>query len=138
QTFTTDLTRGFSGSVTESFRFSDSTQIGFGTKCELSLFGFRNEFSLNYSQTFTVEKGSSNTRTTSESIRVSLPASIPPRTKLTANVVRKEMTVVIPVKLTITSGSHTKVEYGEYRCEQGNSISTEFKEEKIYYSQNKI
>ncbi|GAA6086897.1 epidermal differentiation-specific protein-like [Tachysurus ichikawai] len=78
-----------------------------------------------------VEKGSSNTKTTSESIRVSMPASIPPRTKLTVNVVRKEMTVVIPVKLTITNGSHTKVEYGEYQCEQGNSISTVFKEEKV-------
>ncbi|XP_047663069.1 epidermal differentiation-specific protein-like [Tachysurus fulvidraco] len=131
QTFTTDLTREYSGSVTESFRFSDSTQIGFGTKFGFSLFGFSTEFSLNVSETFTVEKGSSNTRTTSESIRVSLPASIPPRTKLTVKLLRKEMIVVIPVKLTITSGSHSKVEYGEYRCQQGNSIITDFKEEKL-------
>ncbi|XP_058266008.1 epidermal differentiation-specific protein-like [Hemibagrus wyckioides] len=131
QIFTTDLTREFSGSVTESFRFSNSTQIGFGNKFELSVSGFKNESTLNVSNNFTVEKGSSNTRSTSESIRVSLPASIPPRTKLTVNMVRKEMTVMIPVKLTITNGFHTKVEYGEYRCEQGNSISTEFKEEKI-------
>ncbi|KAK2824873.1 hypothetical protein Q7C36_018800 [Tachysurus vachellii] len=131
QTFTTDLTREFSGSVTESFRFSNSTQIGLGTKFELSLFGSRNEFILNVSNMFTVEKGSSNTKTTSESIKVSLPASIPPRTKLTVNVLRKEMTVVIPVKLTITNGFHSKVEYGEYQCERGNSITTEFNEEKL-------
>ncbi|XP_027021035.2 epidermal differentiation-specific protein-like [Tachysurus fulvidraco] len=131
QIFTTELTRGFSGSVTESFKFSNSTQIGLGTKFELSLVGFKGDRTLNVSNTFLVEKGSSNTKTTSESIRVSMPASIPPRTKLTVNVVRKEMTVVIPVKLTITNGFHTKVEYGEYQCEQGNSISTLFKEEKI-------
>ncbi|KAK2824876.1 hypothetical protein Q7C36_018803 [Tachysurus vachellii] len=131
QTFTTDPTQVYSGSVTESFRFSDSTQIGFGTKFELSLFGSNTESTLNVSNTFTVEKGSSNTRSTPQSIKVSLPVNIPPHTKLTVNVVRKEMTVVIPVKLTITSGSNSKVEYGEYWCEQGNSITTEFKEEKI-------
>ncbi|XP_027021077.2 epidermal differentiation-specific protein-like [Tachysurus fulvidraco] len=131
QTFTTDLTRVYPGSVTESFKFSDSTQIGFGAKFELSLCGFKGERTLNVSTTFTVEKGSSNTKTTSESIKVALPASIPPRTKLTVKVLRKEMTVVIPVKLTITRGSHSKVEYGEYQCEQGNFITTEFKEEKL-------
>ncbi|XP_027021070.2 epidermal differentiation-specific protein-like [Tachysurus fulvidraco] len=131
QTFTTDLTRVYSGSVTESFNFSNSTQISFGAKFEFTMSSFKGERTLNVSNTFTVEKGSSNTRSTSETIRVSMPASIPPRTKLTVNVVRKEMTVVIPVKLTITNGFHTKVEYGEYRCERGNSITTEFKEEKI-------
>ncbi|KAK2824874.1 hypothetical protein Q7C36_018801 [Tachysurus vachellii] len=131
QTFTTDLTRVFSGSVTESFKFSNSTLIDFGTKFELSLFGLKKEFTLNVSNTFTVEKGSSNTRSTSETIRVSLPVTIPPRTKLTVNVVRKEMTVVVPVKLTITSGSNSKIEHGKYRCEQGNCITTEFNEEKI-------
>ncbi|XP_027021686.2 epidermal differentiation-specific protein-like [Tachysurus fulvidraco] len=135
QTFTTDLTREYSGSVTESFKFSDSTQIGFGAKFKLSLCGCKGE-TLNVSNTFTVEKGSSNTRSKSESIRVYLPASIPPRTKLTVDVVRNEMTVVIPVKLTITRGSHSKVEYGEYRCEQGISFTTEFKETKIQQSCN--
>ncbi|XP_027021706.2 epidermal differentiation-specific protein-like [Tachysurus fulvidraco] len=131
QTFTTDLIRVYSGSVTESFRFSDSTQIGFGAKFELSVPGFKSEGDLHVNNTFPVEKGSSNTRTKPQSIRVSLPAGIPPRTKLTVNVVRKEMTVVIPVKLTITNGYHTEVEYGEYQCEQGNSITTDFKEEKL-------
>ncbi|XP_047663071.1 epidermal differentiation-specific protein-like [Tachysurus fulvidraco] len=131
QTFTTDLTREYSGSVTESFTFSNSTQIGFGAKFEFTMSSFKGERTLNVSNTFTVEKGSSNTKTTSESIRVYLLASIPPRTKLTVNVVRKEMTVVIPVKVTITNGFHAKVEYGKYRCERGNSISTEFKEEKV-------
>ncbi|KAK2824877.1 hypothetical protein Q7C36_018804 [Tachysurus vachellii] len=131
QTFTTDLTREFSGSVTESFGFSNSTQIGFGARFGFTMSSFKSERTLNVSNTFTVEKGSSNTKTTFESIRVSLPATIPPRTKLTVNMVRKEMTAVIPVKLTITSGSNSKVEYGEYRCEQGNSITTEFNEEKI-------
>ena len=65
------------------------------------MFGFSTEFSLNVSNTFTV------------------------------NVLRKEMTVVIPVKVTLRNGFRTKVEYGEYRCERGNSITTDFKEEKL-------
>ncbi|XP_034168063.2 epidermal differentiation-specific protein-like [Pangasianodon hypophthalmus] len=131
QTFTTELSRAYSGSVTESFNFSNSTQIGLGTKFGITVFGVGIENTLNVSNIFAVEKGSSNTKTTNESIRVSLPATIPPRTKLTVNVVRKEVAVTVPVKLTITTGFHSKVEYGEYRCEDGNSITTEFKEEKI-------
>ncbi|MCI4387809.1 hypothetical protein PGIGA_G00078530 [Pangasianodon gigas] len=80
--------------------------------------GVKGENALNVSETFTVEKGSSNTRTTTESIRVSLPATIPPRTKLTVNVVRKEVAITVPVKLTITTGFHSKVEYGESSMER--------------------
>ncbi|XP_034167573.2 epidermal differentiation-specific protein-like [Pangasianodon hypophthalmus] len=130
QTFTTELSREYSGPVFESFSFSNSTQIGLGTKFEIEV-GVGIENALNASNIFAVEKGSSNTKTTNESIRVSLPAAIPPRTKLTVNMVRKEVAVTVPVKLTITTGFQSKVEYGEYRCERGNSITTEFKEEKI-------
>lgn len=131
QIFTTDVNREYSGSVTESFKFSDSTQIGFGTKLEVPLFGFNIGQSFNASNTFTVEKGKSTTTTKTKSIRVSLPARIPPHTKLTVNVVRKEVIVMVPVKLTSTTGFLSEVEYGEYVCECGDSINTEFKEEKI-------
>ncbi|TSL61117.1 Epidermal differentiation-specific protein [Bagarius yarrelli] len=131
QTFTTELSREFSGSVTESFVFSNSTHVSYGTKFSFSLYGVSQEHSFNISNTFTVEKGSSNTRTTTKSIKVTLPASIPPGTKLTVNIVRKEVTVRVPVMLTITSNSNTVVEYGEFFCEDGNTIDTEFREEKI-------
>ncbi|KAM9444628.1 epidermal differentiation-specific protein-like [Clarias gariepinus] len=131
QTFTTEMTREYSGSVTESFNFSNSTQISVGTKFEVALFGAKTENTINISNTFTVEKGHSETKTTTNSVKVSLPASIPPHTKLTVNMVRKQVSVTVPVKLTITTGFTTKVEYGEYRCEDGNSIHAEYKEEKI-------
>lgn len=131
QTFTTELHREYSGSVTESFNFSNSTQISVGTKIEVPVYGGTVSTTFNLSKTFTVEKGSSNTKTTTERVRVSLPATIPPRTKLTVKMIRKEVIITVPVKITITTGFHSKVEYGEYRCEQWNSISSEFIEEKI-------
>ncbi|XP_053339390.1 epidermal differentiation-specific protein-like [Clarias gariepinus] len=131
QTFTTEMIREYSGSVTESFNFSNSTQISVGTKIEVTLFGAKAENNINIDNTFTVEKGHSETKTTTNSVKVPLPASIPPHTKLTVNIVRKQVSVTVPVKLTITTGFTSKVEYGEYRCEDGNSIYAEYKEEKI-------
>ncbi|KAM9445741.1 epidermal differentiation-specific protein-like [Clarias gariepinus] len=131
QSFTTDISRVYSGSITASFKFSDSSQISWGTKFGMSGFGFVAEGTFNVTETSTMERGRSNTKTTSKSIKVTLPTNIPPHTKLTVNVVRKEVTIIVPVKLTITTGFTSKVEYGEYRCEDGNSIHAEFKEEKI-------
>ncbi|KAM9445826.1 epidermal differentiation-specific protein-like [Clarias gariepinus] len=131
QSFTTEMSREYSASVTESFNWSNSIEISVGTKFNINLFSAALENTLNVSNTFTVEKGSSNTKTTTKSIKVTLPANIPPHTKLTVNLLRKEVIVTVPVKLTITTGCTSKVEYGEYRCEDGNSLYAEYKEEKI-------
>ncbi|KAI5609236.1 beta-crystallin A4 [Silurus asotus] len=131
QTFTTDMIREYSGSVTESFSFTNTTQISVGTRFDLMFLNAVAMNTLNISNTFSVEVGKSNTKTTSETVRVSLPTTIPPHTKLTVNVVRKEVAITVPVKLTITTGFTSKVEYGEYKCEKGNSILAEYKEEKL-------
>ncbi|XP_062872208.1 epidermal differentiation-specific protein-like [Trichomycterus rosablanca] len=131
QTFTTELSREYEGSSTESFNFSHSTQVSVGVTFTLDLLLLNTNLNLSVNKTFTIEKGKSVTRTERKSIKVSLPAIIRPKTKLTVNVVRKELDVIVPVKLTIYTGFQTVVEYGEYRCQWGNSINSEYKEEQI-------
>ncbi|XP_036448377.1 epidermal differentiation-specific protein-like [Colossoma macropomum] len=131
QSFSTELCREYEGSVTDNFSFSNATQITLGSTFDVDVEMMKASCNLSLSNTFTVEKGSSNTRTERKSVQISLPTTVPPHTKLTVNVVRKEVDVKVPVKLTITTGSHSRDEFGEYRCQSGNSITTEFKEDKI-------
>ncbi|XP_066572221.1 epidermal differentiation-specific protein-like [Amia ocellicauda] len=131
QSFSTELSREYEGSVTETFKFSNSTQITVGSTFSVDVFKVKNEFSVSVSNTFTVEKGSSNTKTERKKVQVSLPAKVPPHTKLTVNVVRKEVDVKVPVKLTVTLGGRSKTEYGEYRCQSGLALTAEYREEKI-------
>ncbi|XP_036447336.1 epidermal differentiation-specific protein-like [Colossoma macropomum] len=131
QSFSTELFKEYTASVTDSFSFSNATQITWGTSFSVDVGVMKGEQNFSFSNTFTVEKGSSNTRTERKSIQITLPTKIAPHTKLTVNVLRKEVDVKVPVKLTIQTGSNSSVEFGEYRCQSGNSITAEFKEEKI-------
>ncbi|KAI4891488.1 hypothetical protein NFI96_002890, partial [Prochilodus magdalenae] len=117
QRFSTELHRDYVGSVTDSFKFSDATNVTYGASFGINVFGVEASANISFSDTFTVEKGGSNTRSETKSVRISLPATIPPRTKVTVNVVRKEVDLKVPVKLTIRTGSRSKEEYGEYRYE---------------------
>ncbi|KAI4878801.1 hypothetical protein NFI96_009237 [Prochilodus magdalenae] len=131
QSFSTELHREYTGSVTESFNFTNATNVTYGASFGINLFEAGVTMNSSLSNTFTVERGGSNTRSETKSVRISLPATIPPHTKLTVNVVRKEVDLKVPVKLTITTGPHSKEEDGEYRCQFANSINTEYKEEKL-------
>ncbi|XP_066528920.1 epidermal differentiation-specific protein-like [Hoplias malabaricus] len=131
QSFSTELSREYEGSVTDSFSFSNSTQITLGTSFSIDIGIVKAERNFSLSNTFTVEKGTSNTRTERKKILITLPTKIPPRTKLTVNVLRREVDVKVPVKMTIQSGTHSSVEFGEYRCQAGNSITAEYKEERL-------
>ncbi|KAL7864053.1 hypothetical protein AOLI_G00154730 [Acnodon oligacanthus] len=132
QSFSTELCRDYEGSVTDNFSFSNATEITIGTSFSVNVEIIKGSKNLSLSKTFTVEKGSSNTRTEKKSVQISLPATVPPCSKFTVNVVRKEVDVTVPVKLTITTGSHSRDEFGEYRCQSGNSITTEYIEDKIW------
>ncbi|XP_066544703.1 epidermal differentiation-specific protein-like [Amia ocellicauda] len=87
--------------------------------------------SLQLSNSITVEKGGSNTKTERKKVQVSLPTTVPPHTKITVNVLRKEVDVKVPVQLTVTQGGRSKTEYGEYRCQSGLALTTEYREEKL-------
>ncbi|KAG9262191.1 epidermal differentiation-specific protein-like [Astyanax mexicanus] len=131
RTFTTEMGRDYETSVTESFNFSNSTEISWGTSFGINVEMVKAESKFSLSNTFKVEWGKNNTRTEKKSVRISLPNTVSPNTKLTVNVVRKQVSVKVPVKLIITTGSQCKEEYGEYRCQSGESITTEYDEEKI-------
>ncbi|XP_062871551.1 epidermal differentiation-specific protein-like [Trichomycterus rosablanca] len=131
RSFSTELTRDYEGSITETFNFSSSTEVSYGMSFEIDIFGSKVGHNLSISKSWTVARGQTNTRTERSGVKVTLPAVIPPKTRLTVYVIRKTIDVKVPVKLTITRGFTTKVEYGEYRSSSGTSISTQFKEENI-------
>ncbi|KAI4899663.1 hypothetical protein NFI96_003958 [Prochilodus magdalenae] len=126
QVFTTELGREYECSVTESFNFSNTTQIGLGAVFCLCL-----PVAVLFGTSFKVESGKVNTKTEKKSFKVQLPTTIPPRTKMTVNVVRKEVEVTVPVELTIITGFHKKTEMGQYMSSDGTSIVAEFKEEPL-------
>ncbi|XP_028808854.1 epidermal differentiation-specific protein-like [Denticeps clupeoides] len=131
QTFCTEFTREYEGSVTESFNFSNATQVSVGMSFGFDIGLVKSEVTASLSNTFTVEKGSSNTKTERNGVKISLPATISPRTKLTVNIVRKEVDVKVPVKISLHTGFIADVEYGEYKCHAGNTILAEYTEEDI-------
>ncbi|KAL7864056.1 hypothetical protein AOLI_G00154760 [Acnodon oligacanthus] len=131
KSFSSELFREYEGFITDSFTFASPTQIPLGMSFTVDVGAMKANQNFSLSETFIVEKGSSNTRTEKKNIQISLPAKIAPRTKLTVNVVKKEVLTKASVQLNITRGSLPIVEFGEYKCQSGMSITTEYKEEKI-------
>uniref|UniRef100_A0A8C4TFQ9 Beta/gamma crystallin 'Greek key' domain-containing protein n=1 Tax=Erpetoichthys calabaricus TaxID=27687 RepID=A0A8C4TFQ9_ERPCA len=119
--------------VSQSITFSNSTSITVGTTFFLATVpGVGMEISISVSNTFSVEKGKTESTTSREKTEHTLPVKIPPHTKLTVNVMRKEMSVRVPVEFTVTRGNNTKIEYGEYRCSSGSSVYADFLPLSIY------
>ncbi|XP_066545047.1 epidermal differentiation-specific protein-like [Amia ocellicauda] len=128
QSFSAGLSREHEVLITETFTFSDSSQISKGVSFSIDVSQARLKFN---ASTFSVEKGGSNTKTERKKVQVSLPVKLHPRTKLTVKVVREEVDVKVPVKLTVTQGGRSKTEYGEYRCQSRLALTAEYREEKL-------
>ncbi|XP_009977753.1 PREDICTED: epidermal differentiation-specific protein-like, partial [Tauraco erythrolophus] len=94
----------------ESFHFSNATSLKAGLSFTLTV---------EASNVFTVQKGRSESSTRRERVEVQLPAKIPPRTALSIQVLRKEVTLSVPVLLTITQNEAVRTETGEYRSISG-------------------
>ncbi|XP_072513936.1 epidermal differentiation-specific protein-like [Salminus brasiliensis] len=124
--FCPNLGRMYDVFVSESFSFSRAAGIGMGTKFDLDLSGLRREFAVK--DTFTVEKGTNNTRVEKKTAEVFLPATVPPHTKITVNLVTKEVDIKVPVRLIY---GLTEVICGEYVCHSELSLSTEYKQQAI-------
>ncbi|XP_069099073.1 epidermal differentiation-specific protein-like [Pleurodeles waltl] len=116
QGFTATSTKEFEKHVSHSFEFSNETSIKVGTSFTLK--GVVN-IQAEASNTFTVKKGESESFTTRKKAELSIPVKAPPRTKVTVNFMCKEVTVSVPVELTIVQGNKTVTERGTYRCETG-------------------
>uniref|UniRef100_A0A8C4TF35 Epidermal differentiation-specific protein-like n=1 Tax=Erpetoichthys calabaricus TaxID=27687 RepID=A0A8C4TF35_ERPCA len=132
QSFSSTATKEYETYVSQSITFSNSTTITVGTKLTLDIVpGVGMETSISASKTFTVEKGKTESTTTKEKTELNLPVKVPPHTELTVNVMRKEMSVRVPVEFTVTRGSNTKIEYGEYRCSSGSSVHAEYSSKQL-------
>uniref|UniRef100_A0A8C4TAM9 Beta/gamma crystallin 'Greek key' domain-containing protein n=1 Tax=Erpetoichthys calabaricus TaxID=27687 RepID=A0A8C4TAM9_ERPCA len=124
QSFASTATKEYETYISQSITFSNSTSITISTTFSLDIVpGVGRETSMSASNTFTVEKGKTESSTSRETTELNLPVKIPPHTELTVNVMRKEMSVRVPVEFTVTRGSNTKKEYGEYRCSSGSSFA---------------
>ncbi|XP_035377632.1 epidermal differentiation-specific protein-like [Electrophorus electricus] len=139
QNFSTELDQEYEQAVTDTFSFRNESSISVGANFEVNVGLVKAESSLTLSNTFTVEKGSSNTRTEKKAVRVSLPAKIPPHTKLTCiSFLLDQMYTKLPshsilYNIPLQSGvlERKKEQIHEYRSNSGNSINAEFKEQKI-------
>ncbi|KAG2459242.1 epidermal differentiation-specific protein-like [Polypterus senegalus] len=132
QSFSSTATKEYETYVSQSITFSNSTSITVGTSFSLDIVpGVGMESSISVSNTFSVEKGKTESTTSREKTEFTLPVKIPPHTKLTVNVMRKEMSVRVPVEFTVTRGNNTKIEYGEYRCSSGSSVHAEYSSERV-------
>ncbi|RXM96968.1 Epidermal differentiation-specific protein [Acipenser ruthenus] len=127
QSFSTNATKEYESTFGQSVSFSNSTTITAGTTFSMDIVpGISMEANLSVSNTFTVEKSTTQKETSS----LNMPAKITPHTKLIVNVIRKEVSVRVPVEFTVTQGKSVKTEYGEYRCSSGKSVYAEFNSEK--------
>ncbi|XP_029448454.1 epidermal differentiation-specific protein-like [Rhinatrema bivittatum] len=127
QEFIGTHSREYDSSVTYDFKFCNTTTIEAGIKIEVQPL----ESSRQISNSFTVEKGKSESVTTEDKIQHTMLTKVPPHTKMTIKVVQKECTVTVPVELTVEQNEKETTEYGVLRCEMGNSISVEYESEKI-------
>lgn len=110
-------TREYSTTLWQSFRFSNATSLRAGLSFTVTV---------EAGNVFTVQKGRSESCTRRERSEVALPAKVPPRTQLTVHVLRKEVTLSVPVLLTITQNEAVRTEMGEYRSVSGTNVCARF------------
>ncbi|XP_029442873.1 epidermal differentiation-specific protein-like [Rhinatrema bivittatum] len=128
QEFTSSRSKEYESASTYDFKFSNTTTIEFGVEFECKLIG---AVSTRVSNSLTVESGKSETITKRDKIELTMPTKLPPHTKMTLRVVRKECTTIVPVELTVEQNEKKLIEYGELRCEMGNSVTAEYTSEKV-------
>ncbi|XP_009075636.1 PREDICTED: epidermal differentiation-specific protein-like, partial [Acanthisitta chloris] len=117
QTLSASSSREYGTTLWQSFHFSNATSLKAGLAFTLTV---------EASNIFTVQKGRSESSTRQERVEVQLPAKIPPRTALSIQVLRKEVTLSVPVLLTITQNEVVRTEMGEYRSVSGTNVSARY------------
>ncbi|XP_030044425.1 epidermal differentiation-specific protein-like [Microcaecilia unicolor] len=128
QEFTRTCSREFESSVMHEFKFSNTTTIEAGVAFEVKLIA---SMSTKISNSFTVEKGKSETVVEKEKVEITMPSKFPANSKTTVRVMKKEYTIIVPVELTIWQNGKETIEDGEMRCEVGNSIQAVITSEAI-------
>ncbi|AXN91112.1 putative beta/gamma crystallin domain-containing protein [Namao virus] len=128
--FNTVRTKEYQSQMTNTFMFGSNTRIKVGASFSVNLLGASGTSELSVTQSFDVQKGSNETTTNTSTYTIEFPLVISPYTKLTARVIRKEVDITVPVKLTIVhSKSHNSIEMATYKSKGGVSIHVEYESE---------
>ncbi|XP_010081727.1 PREDICTED: epidermal differentiation-specific protein-like, partial [Pterocles gutturalis] len=116
QVLVASSSREYSTTLWQSFHFSNSTSL----KARLSF-----TLTVEASNVFTVQKGRCESSTCWDHLEVQLLVNIPPRMVL-IQVLQKEVTLSVPVLLTITQNETIRTEMGEYRSMSGTNICAHY------------
>ncbi|KAM4637115.1 epidermal differentiation-specific protein-like [Discoglossus pictus] len=119
QNFSHTAGRSYASSVEVEMNFSNETTIEVGATFSIPLIG---ELSTKVSNTFSVEKGKTESTNTTVTTKVSVPVSVPPKTKVTINVMRKDVSYSIPVEVVIERNKVKKTEYATLVCRDATHV----------------
>ncbi|KAM4637114.1 epidermal differentiation-specific protein-like [Discoglossus pictus] len=128
QKFTNTSSRNYVSTIEVEMNFSNETTIEVGTTFSIPLIG---EMSTKLSNTFSVEKGKTESTSTTVTTKVSVPVSVPPKTKVTINVMRKDISYSIPVEIVIERNKVKETEYATLVCRDGTSVHVARKDEAL-------
>ncbi|XP_053549029.1 epidermal differentiation-specific protein-like [Bombina bombina] len=111
-----------------NFKFSNSTSVEVGLSGKIPLIG---EVSASVSTNFTFDTGRSESSKVTTNIDVEVPATIPPKSRLIVNVMRKKYTARVPVEVTVQRNNIKSIIMGELVCDSGRTIYAEYDTEDL-------
>ncbi|AXN91113.1 putative beta/gamma crystallin domain-containing protein [Namao virus] len=113
--------------MTNCVKFERDTKIKAGAEFTIDFGAVESSVSASFSRRFAVTKGEKEMITNTSTHTVELPVTIQPHTELLVKVVKKEIDIVIPVKLIINhSKKYQAVETAYYKSSGGVAIDVEF------------
>ncbi|XP_007884021.1 epidermal differentiation-specific protein-like isoform X2 [Callorhinchus milii] len=139
QAFTAGQSISKEVTISQSLTFSQSSQITLGSTFKISsgvdMFGIQADMSLELKMElqlgFQVEKGKAESKTTTIKREFTLPAKVPPKTRLKIRVVQEQVTYDLPVEMEVWIGSEMKREMANLRCNDGSKITLNYSSDQL-------
>uniref|UniRef100_V9KW36 Glutamine-rich 1 n=1 Tax=Callorhinchus milii TaxID=7868 RepID=V9KW36_CALMI len=125
--------------ISQSLTFSQSSQITLGSTFNMSasvdMFGIQAGMSLELKTElqlgFQVEKGKTESKTTTIKREFTLPAKVPAKTRLKIGVVQEQVTYDLPVEMEVWIGSEMKREMANLHCNDGSKVTLIYSSEQL-------
>ncbi|XP_053552795.1 epidermal differentiation-specific protein-like [Bombina bombina] len=119
QDFSHSSGRDYTSSLEVEMKFSNETSIELGTSFKVPVIG---ELSTTLTQTISIEKGKTESKSTTVTNKVKIPVTVPGNTKVTINVMRRDISYSVPVEIIIERNKLRKTEYAELICRDGTDV----------------
>nr|ABV56830.1 ebetagamma-cat alpha subunit [Bombina maxima] len=119
QDFSHSSGRDYTSSLEVEMKFSNETTIELGTSFKVPLIG---ELGTTLTQTISIEKGKTEGTSTTVTNKVTIPVTVPANTKVTINVMRRDISYSVPVEIIIERNNARKTEYAELICRDGTDV----------------